>query len=89
MTIGEAGDAIDDPTRPWPARRIRVAMGTLTLTGVPDDQANAGERISFNPWRLARGIEPSGDPILHVRRDAYKVSRKMRGGIECPFSNRS
>jgi catalase len=89
MTIGEAGDAIDDPTRPWPARRIRVAMGTLTLTGVPDDQANAGERISFNPWLLVRGIEPSGDPILHVRRDAYEVSRKMRGGIACPFSNRS
>ena len=64
MTIGEAGDAIDDPTQPWPARRVRVVMGTLTLTGVPEDQAAAGERISFNPWRLAPGIEPSRDPIL-------------------------
>ncbi|MBT1515104.1 catalase [Bradyrhizobium sp. SRL28] len=87
MTIGEAGDAIDDPTRPWPARRVRVIMGTLTLTGVPKDQATAGERISFNPWRLVRGIEPSGDPILRARRDAYEVSRKMRGGTACPFSN--
>ena len=89
MTIGEAGDAIDDPTQPWPARRVRVVMGTLTLTDVPEDQAAAGERISFNPWRLAPGIEPSGDPILHARRDAYEVSREMRGGIACPSSTRS
>jgi catalase len=88
MTIGEAGDAIDDPTRPWPARRVRVVMGTLTLTNVPKDQATAGEHISFNPWRLVHGIEPSGDRILLARRDAYEVSRKMRCGIACPF-NRS
>jgi catalase len=89
MTIGEAGDAIDDPTRPWPARRVRIVMGTLTLTGVPEDQATAGEQISFNPLRLVRGIEPSADPILHARRDAYEVSREMRGGTACPFSHRS
>ena len=88
MTIGEAGDAFDDPTRPWPAKRVRVAMGTLTLTKVADDQEATGERISFNPWRLLPGIEPSADPILHARRDAYEVSRQMRGGTQCPF-NRS
>jgi len=83
MTIGEAGDALDDPTKPWPGTRIRVAMGTLTLTEVPEDQEAAGERISFNPCRLAPGIEVSGDPILEARLGAYEVSREMRGG--CPF----
>jgi catalase len=83
MTIGEAGDALDDPTKPWPGTRIRVVMGTLTLTEVPKDQEAAGERISFNPCRLAPGIEVSGDPILEARLGAYEVSRKMRGG--CPF----
>jgi catalase len=47
MTIGEEGDALDDPTKPWPGTRIRIAMGTLTLTEVPKDQEAAGERISF------------------------------------------
>src|SRR5205807_10646156 len=42
MTIGEAGDALDDPTVPWPARRIRVVMGTLTLKKVADDQVRDG-----------------------------------------------
>ena len=86
MTIGEAGDALDDPTKPWPGTRIRVAMGTLTLTEVPvdpEDQEAAGDRISFNPCRLAPGIEVSKDPILEARLGAYEVSREMRGG--CPF----
>ena len=83
MTIGEAGDALDDPTKPWPGTRIRVVMGTLTLTEVPEDQEAAGERISFNPCRLAPGIEVSRDPILEARLGAYEVSREMRGG--CPF----
>jgi len=88
MTIGEAGDAVDDPTRPWPAKRARVVMGTLNLTNVAEDQAAASEHISFNPCRLLPGIEASGDPILHARRDAYEVSRELRGGVQCPF-NRS
>jgi len=88
MTLGEAGDDVDDPTRPWPAKRVRVVMGTLTLTNLAKDQVAACERISFNPWRLLPGIEPSGDPIFHARRDAYEVSREMRGGTSCPF-NRS
>ena len=89
MTIGEAGDALDDCTKPWPGTRRRIAMGTLTLTEIPegDDQAAAGERISFNPCRLAPGIEPSNDPILEARLGAYEVSREMRGG--CPFKWRA
>ena len=86
MTIGETGDVLDDPTVPWPARRVRVVMGTLTLTKVAEDQEAAAERISFNPWRLVDGIEPSDDPILHARRDAYEESRKRRGGTACPFN---
>ena len=87
MTIGEAGDALDDCTKPWPGTRRRIAMGTLTLTEIAEDQAATGERISFNPCRLAPGIEPSNDPILEARLGAYEVSREMRSG--CPFKWRA
>jgi catalase len=83
MTVGEAGDALDDPTKPWPGTRTRIVMGTLKLLKVAEDQEADGERISFNPCRLQHGIEVSGDPILEARRCAYEVSRDMRGG--CPF----
>ena len=85
MTIGETGDALFDPTRPWPAKRIRVVMGSLLLDSVAADQAASCEHISFNPCRLVPGIEVSDDPILKARRDAYEVSREMRGGTGCPF----
>ena len=85
MTIGEAGDVLEDPTVPWPARRVRVVMGTLTLTEVAKDQAADCEKLSFNPWRLVPGIEPSDDPTLKARRDAYEDSRKRRGVTQCPF----
>jgi catalase len=85
MTIGEAGDVLEDPTVPWPARRVRVVMGTLTLTEVAKDQTADCEKLSFNPWRLVPGIEPSDDPTLKARRDAYEDSRKRRGVTQCPF----
>jgi catalase len=85
MMIGEPGDALEDPTQPWPDRRVRVVMGTLTLTNVPKDQDAASEKIGFNPWRLVPGIEASGDPILLARRDAYQESQRRRGATACPF----
>lgn len=85
MMIGEAGDVLEDPTVPWPARRVRVVMGTLTLTEVAKDQVADCEKLSFNPWRLVTGIEPSGDPTLKARRDAYEDSRIRRGVTQCPF----
>ena len=85
MMIGEPGDALDDPTQPWPARRVRVVMGTLTLTDVAKDQEAASEKIGFNPCRLVPGIEASDDPILQARRDAYQESQRRRGATSCPF----
>ncbi len=85
MTIGENGDAFDDPTIPWTPKRIRIVMGTLTLTAVAADQSADCEKISFNPCRLVPGIDLSGDPILAARRDSYEVSREQRGGTACPF----
>jgi catalase len=85
MMIGESGDALEDPTQPWPARRVRVVMGTLTLKKVADDQAAASEKIGFSPWRLIPGIEASADPILEARREAYQYSQQLRGATACPF----
>lgn len=84
MMIGEAGDVLEDPTMPWPAHRVRVVMGTLSLEKVAENQDTDCEKLSFNPWRLTSGIEPSADPLLRVRRDAYEASRVDRHA-QCPF----
>lgn len=85
MTVGEMGDPLYDPTKSWPLHRARVNMGTLTLTEVPEDQQTYCEKLSFNPGRLTPGIAMSGDPILAARKEAYEVSRELRGGTPCPF----
>lgn len=87
MSIGEPGDALDDPTIPWNLKRVRIIMGTLTLAKVAEDQDKDCEKISFNPCRLTAGIALSDDPILAARKDAYEVSRIMRGGTPCPFDH--
>lgn len=85
MQVGDIGDAVNDPTRPFPLRRLSVEMGTLTLTEVPKDADQIAERIAFNPCRIVPGIELSEDPILHARKSVYETSREERGGIACPF----
>jgi len=88
MTLAETGDAVDDPSRPWPPHRMRVVMGELALDALADDKLI--ETMSFNPWLLADGVEPSNDPVLRARRDAYKVSSGRRiGAVPCPFSGSS
>jgi catalase len=68
MPIGTMGDDFNDSTRVWPPHRRRVVMGALTLAeDVPEDQVEGCEKLSFNPWLLIEGIEPSYDPVLRVR----------------------
>ncbi|HQT90069.1 MAG TPA: catalase [Acidiphilium sp.] len=86
MSVGEGGDALNDPTRPWPAKRTRVAMGMLSLAQVVADQLADCERVGFNPCRLLPGIAVSDDPILRARRDAYEYSQRERGATPCPFA---
>ena len=86
MMLGEIGDKFDDPTQAWPPHRIRINMGTLRIDDVPEDQQKHCEKLSFNPWLMTRGIDPSGDPILRIRKDVYQYSSERRHAIPCPFA---
>lgn len=86
MSIGENGDQLRDPTRPWPAKRQRVMMGMLDLTELVADQLADCEQVGFNPCRLVPGITVSDDPILQARKDAYAYSQSERGARSCPFA---
>lgn len=85
MHIGETGDDFNDSTRQWPPHRKRIMMGTLTLEETRSDKQEYFEKMSFNPCHLTDGIEPSDDPVLHIRKDVYAFSSDRRGGTPCPF----
>lgn len=73
-TLAAAGDPLDDATKPWPADRETVELGTITLTKVADDSAAAEKELLFLPTNLIDGIEASDDPLIQTRTDAYAVS---------------
>ena len=73
-TLAAAGDPLDDATKPWPADRETVELGTITLTAVAEDSAEREKELLFLPTNLIDGIEPSDDPLIQARTDAYVVS---------------
>jgi catalase len=76
------GDPLDDPTALWPDDRELVDAGRLELTALIDDPEGDDHIEVFDPLRLANGVEPSADRILHARRRAYSVSAYRRWGRE-------
>ncbi|MEA2351759.1 MAG: catalase [Thermoleophilaceae bacterium] len=78
-------DDVHDPTVPWPdGEREEVALGTLELTGLDTTRETGDDILVFDPMRVTAGIEPSDDPILHVRSPAYSVSVERRAGAPPP-----
>jgi catalase len=84
LNVAGQGDDINDPTKVWDTTRLRVVLGELWITELAADNGAACERLSFNPTRLAPGIECSDDPVLAARRGAYEYSCRLRGGSGCP-----
>lgn len=80
VTVGQAGDATNDATMPWPDDRERVDVGTLTVDHVESEAPGNCRDINFDPLVLPSGIEPSDDPILSVRSAVYSESFTRRAG---------
>jgi catalase len=72
------GDILDDATEHWPEARPQVQLGVVTLTGLVPNDDPEGRRIIFDPIPRVPGIEPSADPLLESRADAYLVSGRRR-----------
>lgn len=72
--LAEPGDAVDDATKPYPADRKVVDLGTITLrTAVAD-----AKELGYLPTNLTDGIEPSADPLIDVRTSSYAISYSKR-----------
>jgi catalase len=78
LVLAEPGDAVDNPTRRWPAERRSVDAGTLVLEHVDAPEQGACRDINFDPLILPKGIEASADPILAARSAAYSESFNRR-----------
>jgi catalase len=80
IRLAERGDALDDPTEPWPEDRQTVEAGRLVLDGPDTTRERDGDVLVFDPTRLTDGIELTDDEILRTRSDVYAESVRFRSG---------
>ena len=78
LTVAEAGDAVNDPSQPWPESRRQVVAGTLEITGAVAQATGPCRDINFDPLILPAGIAASDDPVLLARSSAYSESFNRR-----------
>jgi catalase len=71
-------DPTADPSQPWPDDRELVDLGEIALTQPAADNAAAEKELMLLPGNLPDGIEPSDDPMIDVRNEAYGVSFARR-----------
>ena len=72
--LANPGDQTKDPAQPWPDDRKIVDLGTITITKAVADSATAQKALLFLPNNVPDGIEPSDDPLIDTRTQAYAVS---------------
>jgi len=82
--LAEDGDPTHDSTLPWPAEREQVEMGVVELTGPDTEREQGDDVLVMDPMRVTPGIEPSEDPILHIRKHAYSESVRRRSSMAQP-----
>jgi len=80
LTVAQPGDPVDDATKPWPADRPQVDVGTLTINRASAEENGPCRNITFDPLILPSGISPSDDPLLPARSGVYAVSLTRRDG---------
>ena len=76
--IGAKDDPTGDATRRWPDDRPIVDLGELVVTARVADSAEAEKALVFMPSQLEDGIEPSDDPLIQSRTEAYAESYGRR-----------
>ena len=78
VQMAEPADDVADASTTWPANRLEIPFGTITLTARVDEQAPERRKIIFDPVPRVDGIDPSGDPLTQVRADLYLLSGRRR-----------
>jgi catalase len=76
--IAAHDDPITDATKAWPADRRTVTLGSITIERVVPDSLAAEKILLFLPGSVIDGIEPSDDPLIQARDEAYAVSFSRR-----------
>ena len=78
VTVADPTDPTGDPSKPWPADRHAVDVGTMVVSQVLPERDGPCRDINYDPTVLPDGITTSDDPFPAARSAAYAVSYDRR-----------
>jgi catalase len=78
VQLANPGDQTNDGSIVWPDDRKRVELGTLKLTAIAPNNAEAQRALAFSPIYLTEGIQLSDDPFPALRAAVYALSTQHR-----------
>jgi len=73
VQLAAADDPTTDATKVWPDSRPTVELGEIAVTKALDTQ-KVEKALLFLPTNVTTGIDPSDDPIIATRTEAYAES---------------
>jgi catalase len=73
VQLAAADDSTTDATKVWPDSRPTVELGEIAVIKALDTQKVENDLL-FLPTNLTSGIDPSDDPIINTRTEAYAES---------------
>lgn len=74
VAIANENDAVNNASIPWQGEHKKIIAAKLNVLSISSEQSGQCADINFDPLVLAAGFEPSQDPLLQARRNAYAVS---------------
>jgi len=77
VQVADADDSTTDATKVWPDSRPTVELGEIAVIKALDTKKVENELL-FLPTNVTSGIDPSDDPILNTRTEAYAESFSRR-----------
>ncbi len=80
VQLASESDQVTDGAVLWPEDRPIVQLGTLSIRALVNADDPRQADLGFVPTNLVDGIDPSSDPMLLARTQAYSVSyvRRLR-----------
>jgi catalase len=73
VQLAAADDSTTDATKVWPDSRPTVELGEIAVIK-PLDTQKVENDLLFLPTNVTSGIDPSDDPIINTRTEAYAES---------------
>ena len=74
VTLANKNDQVSNASIPWNGPHQTIKAAKLKIISIESEETGKCAEINFDPLVLASGIEPSPDPLLRARSQAYAIS---------------